>query len=261
MLVDRAGRLITQAGEHAAFDLTTFASLAAADFAASDQLAVLLGEREFASLYHHGEQQSMYLADIGGRAILATLFDSHTTLGLVRVMSRKYVPQLGGVFDDAAARGVSGEHVQMDAEWVEEVESESDRLFSERGDAAGVDGQLREPRDQLQARVLWSGAGRQDDEPRVRLREGEPGDARQADLARDRAGTHALLRLPARRSGCDSRVQDALPPLYRAGAGLLQRKPPPDSQGRGRHRVRGGFAGGADGREHRRDGEPLREPG
>lgn len=131
MLLDRAGRLITQSGEQSAFDVTTFASLAAADFAAGDQLAVLLGEREFASLYHHGEQQSMYLADIGGRAILATLFDAHTTLGLVRVMSRKYVPQLGGVFDDAVARGVPGEHVQMDAEWVEEVESEIDRLFSE----------------------------------------------------------------------------------------------------------------------------------
>lgn len=131
MVLDRAGRLIVQAGEQNDFDVTTFASLAAADFAAGDQLAVLLGEREFASLYHHGEQQSMYLADVGGRAILAVLFDSHTTLGLVRVMSRKYVPQLGGVFDDAAARGVPGGQVHMDAEWVEEVETEIDRLFSE----------------------------------------------------------------------------------------------------------------------------------
>ncbi len=131
MLLDRAGRLITQAGERRTFDVTTFASLAAADFAAGDQLAVLLGEREFASLYHHGEQYSMYLADIGGRAILAALFDSHTTLGLVRVMSRKYVPQLGAVLEDAVARGIPGGAVHMDAEWVEEVETEIDRLFSE----------------------------------------------------------------------------------------------------------------------------------
>lgn len=131
ILVDRAGRLLAQAGEPAAFDVTTFASLAAADFAAGDQLAVLLGEREFASLYHHGAQQSMYLADIGGHAILAALFDSATTLGLVRVISRTYVPQLVGVLDDAAARGRQGEQINMDAEWVEEVEGEIDRLFSE----------------------------------------------------------------------------------------------------------------------------------
>ncbi len=131
LLLDRAGRLITQAGEQGTFDVTTFASLAAADFAAGDQLAVLLGEREFASLYHHGEQQSMFLADIDERAILAALFDSSTTLGLVRVMSRKYVPQFGSVFEDVAKHGAAGEQVPMDAEWVEEVESEIDRLFSE----------------------------------------------------------------------------------------------------------------------------------
>lgn len=131
MLLDRAGRLITQAGERGAFDVITFASLAAADFAAGDQLAVLLGDREFASLYHHGEHQSMYLADIGGRAILAALFDAHTTLGLVRVMSRRYVPQLDEVFEDVAARGIHGRLGHMDAEWVEEVEGEIDRLFSE----------------------------------------------------------------------------------------------------------------------------------
>jgi predicted regulator of Ras-like GTPase activity (Roadblock/LC7/MglB family) len=131
MLVDRAGRLLTIAGEPADFDGITFASLAAADFAASDQLAVLLGEREFASLYHHGDQQSMYLADVGGRAILAALFDAVTTLGMVRITTREFVPRLGAVLDDVVAHGAHGERVHMDEAWVEEVEGEIDRLFSE----------------------------------------------------------------------------------------------------------------------------------
>ncbi len=131
LLIDRAGRMLTSAGEHADFDGTTFASLAAADFAASDQLAVLLGESEFASLYHHGDHRSMYLADVGGRAILAALFDGLTTLGMVRITTRKFVPQLGAVLDDLAARGPRGERIHMDEAWVEEVEGEIDRLFSE----------------------------------------------------------------------------------------------------------------------------------
>lgn len=131
LLVDRAGRLLTAAGERAAFDSTTFASLAAADFAASDQLAVLLGESEFASLYHHGEQRSMYLADVGGRAIVAALFDDHTTLGMVRITTRNLVPRLGAILDELATRGTRGELMHMDAEWVEEVEDEIDRLFTE----------------------------------------------------------------------------------------------------------------------------------
>src|SRR5690606_41194223 len=86
---------------------------------------------------------------------------------------------------------------------------------------ADVDDQLREPRDQLQARVLWSGTGRQDNEPGIRLREGEPGDARQADLTRNRAGADSVLRLSAGRSRCDSWVQDTLPSLHGSRPGLL----------------------------------------
>ena len=47
LLLDRTGRLLTTAGDVAGLDGTSFASLAAADFSASDQLAVLLGEQEF----------------------------------------------------------------------------------------------------------------------------------------------------------------------------------------------------------------------
>lgn len=131
LLVDRAGRLLTARGDSGDFDATTFASLAAADFGASDQLAVLLGEREFASLYHHGNDQSMYLADVGGRAILAALFDDRTTLGMVRITTRTLVPRIGAILEDLVARGPRGELTHMDAAWVEEVEDEIDRLFSE----------------------------------------------------------------------------------------------------------------------------------
>ena len=44
MLVDRTGRMLAQAGDTAGMDGVAFASLASADFAASDQLAELLGE-------------------------------------------------------------------------------------------------------------------------------------------------------------------------------------------------------------------------
>ena len=43
-LVDRTGRLLALAGDSGAMDNVTFASLVAGDFAASDQLARLLGE-------------------------------------------------------------------------------------------------------------------------------------------------------------------------------------------------------------------------
>jgi predicted regulator of Ras-like GTPase activity (Roadblock/LC7/MglB family) len=130
-LVDRTGRLLAAVGDTAGFDQTTFASLTAADFAASDQLAALLGEHEFASLYHHGDRQSMYLADADGWAIVAALFDRRTTLGMVRIRTKGVVGKLGRIFRELAERGPSGAVVQMEVGWADDVESEIDRLFTD----------------------------------------------------------------------------------------------------------------------------------
>jgi len=104
MLVDRGGQLLVQAGDRPAFDATTFATLTAADFSANDQLAKLLGETDFTSLFHQGERESMLVADIARRAILVVLFDSRTTLGLVRLRLRPVVEDLARVVEAMMAR-------------------------------------------------------------------------------------------------------------------------------------------------------------
>ncbi len=47
LLVDRTGQLVATVGEQPKFDSTVFATLTAADFSANDQLARLVGERDF----------------------------------------------------------------------------------------------------------------------------------------------------------------------------------------------------------------------
>jgi predicted regulator of Ras-like GTPase activity (Roadblock/LC7/MglB family) len=130
-LVDRSGRMLVSVGDTGTMDRITFASLVAGDFAASDQLASLLGEPEFSSLYHQGEGQSMYLADIAGWAILAALFDGRTTLGMVRLKSKTAVPKFVALFADLAARGPAPPSEELQGAWVSEAETEIDRLFAE----------------------------------------------------------------------------------------------------------------------------------
>lgn len=130
LLCDRSGRLLGQSGDTASMDNITFASLVAGDFAASDQLARLLGEQEFSSLYHAGTGRSMYLADVSGYGILAAIFDGHTTLGMIRLKSRTTVPRLAVLFEEIAQRpALSG--FGMDTNWMEEAEDEIDRLFGD----------------------------------------------------------------------------------------------------------------------------------
>src|SRR5438270_1585055 len=99
MLVDRAGQLVATVGEQPTFDPTAFATLTAADFSANDQLAKLIGENDFNSLFHQGEKESMYLADIARRVILVVLFDNRTTLGLVRLKMKQTVDELSKLFE------------------------------------------------------------------------------------------------------------------------------------------------------------------
>lgn len=127
LLLDRNGRPLTAFGETGDLDETSFASLAAADFDASDQLAGLLGEDEFTSLYHQGVDGSMYLSEIAGVAILAAVFDRRTTLGMVRLKTREVVPQLAGLLKELGGRDGEG---RLDDDFADDAVSEIDRLFA-----------------------------------------------------------------------------------------------------------------------------------
>ena len=128
LIVDRTGQLVATVGEAPAFDPTAFATLTAADFSANDQLARMLGEPEFGALFHQGERESMYLADIARRVILVVLFDTRTTLGLVKLRVRAAVLELNSVFTDMFARD-GRTAPKMDTGLVGEAEDEIDRLF------------------------------------------------------------------------------------------------------------------------------------
>lgn len=131
LLVDRTGQLVAQVGEKPSFDATAFASLTAADFSANDQLASMIGEDEFSSLFHQGQKESMYLADVSRRLILVVLFDSRTTLGLVRIKIRGAVKDLNDVFREVFRRFEGGAKPAVETEFVDEAEDEIDRLFRE----------------------------------------------------------------------------------------------------------------------------------
>lgn len=128
ILVDRTGQTLATVGEPPRFDPVAFASLTAADFSANDQLARLLGEEEFGALFHQGERESLYLADVARRVILVVLFDTRTTVGLVKLRVRPAVQDLSAIFHDMFARE-DGRRPRVDAGFVGEAADEIDKLF------------------------------------------------------------------------------------------------------------------------------------
>lgn len=131
LLIDREGQLITSTGDTSKMDTSSFATLSAADFAATSQLALLIGEKEFSTLFHQGDKENLYVSLIAGRIILAVIFDNRTTLGLVRVKTKNTVAELERTFNGIFSK-VEKEtepKKEIDDEFTRMAEEEIDRLF------------------------------------------------------------------------------------------------------------------------------------
>lgn len=135
MLIDKTGQLVSSIGEPPGFDVTSFASLTAADFAANQQLAEMVGESDFATLVHQGSNESLYLQMIANRVILVVLFDRKTSLGLVRLKSRRsgedLLSVLNRLFDKLQYKNEEISSATLGAGFAAEAESEIDHLFKD----------------------------------------------------------------------------------------------------------------------------------
>src|SRR5882672_4360502 len=92
-LINKDGQEIAIQGEIGNLDTTSLASLAAGNVAATGGMAELIGEKEFPTLSHEGERESIHISVIG-RLLLIVVFDERSTLGLVKLRSRQVSEQL-----------------------------------------------------------------------------------------------------------------------------------------------------------------------
>lgn len=102
-LVDKNGSLMASSGDADDFDTTSIASLAAGNVAATGGLAALIGEKEFSSLFHQGEKDSMHMSVISDRLILVVIFDARTQVGLVRLRVRKASEEIAKILAEVEA--------------------------------------------------------------------------------------------------------------------------------------------------------------
>ncbi|MEK7271047.1 MAG: roadblock/LC7 domain-containing protein [Planctomycetota bacterium] len=104
LLVDRSGHPITRKGFVQDLDVETVSALVAGSFAATREMAKLLGEKQFTFMFHQGERDNIQLSVVGERAILAVIFDDRTNLGLVRIYTDEVATKLTGIFSEIEKR-------------------------------------------------------------------------------------------------------------------------------------------------------------
>jgi len=104
ILIDKEGHMVTKAGSTGDIDLQAVSALVAGSYAATREMARLLGEDEFSVLFHQGRKDSIQLTLVGDRTLLATVFDERTTIGMVRLYAREAGEKLDQIFLEISRR-------------------------------------------------------------------------------------------------------------------------------------------------------------
>jgi predicted regulator of Ras-like GTPase activity (Roadblock/LC7/MglB family) len=131
-LIDKNGQQLAFAGQMDGLDPTSLAALSAGNVAATDGLAKLLGEKEFSTLFHEGEHDSLHINVVSGRAILVVIFDERSSLGLVRLRVKRSSGELGTILEDIVTRSQAqrGTAVGAAAPFAEITDDDIDALFN-----------------------------------------------------------------------------------------------------------------------------------
>jgi len=130
LLVDRSGHLVTRRGESMDGCLESVAALAAGSFSATREMARLLGEGEFCTLFHQGSRDSIQVSQVGERSLFVIVFDDRSNLGLVRFYAEESVGRLQEVFAAITMRGEArGPDQGLSEDFSESASAALDELF------------------------------------------------------------------------------------------------------------------------------------
>ncbi|HLM60931.1 MAG TPA: roadblock/LC7 domain-containing protein, partial [Pyrinomonadaceae bacterium] len=128
-LVDRDGQPIAFQGDIGDMDTTSFSSLAAGNVAATTSMARLIGEDVFPAVVHEGERESIFISVIG-RSLLVVVFDERSTLGLVKLRTKRASHEVAAILEDVARDSANHRLNNQNTFFAEITDEDIDSLFS-----------------------------------------------------------------------------------------------------------------------------------
>ena len=88
MIIDTAGSLVLHVGDKIELDAVSLAAVAAANFAATEQIARLIGEQDFVLLFYKGHNESFHFSRVGAGVHNCHYFQQLFLPGLVASENR-----------------------------------------------------------------------------------------------------------------------------------------------------------------------------
>ncbi len=127
---DANGVPITHAGKPRTIDLSTLSALNAGNYAATSEMARLIGEKNgFKFLFLEGEHKNIYLCNVGFDFLLSIVISNSVALGMVRIYANKAVKQLSAILEKAQKQEQLAEEL-LDVEFSSLLGKALDESFS-----------------------------------------------------------------------------------------------------------------------------------
>lgn len=109
VVCDSGGYVLAQEGRGTS-DPLLLSALGAGVFAASRELARILGEDEFSAVFHQGEKRSIFIRAVNREVLLVIIFSNTANVGLVRLYAGPAASEMRALFDEVVAAGPGVEH-------------------------------------------------------------------------------------------------------------------------------------------------------
>lgn len=104
LITDKAGFRLAVAGDAAGVDTTSLASLASGSFLATQEIARIVEEPSFNSVYQQGSVRSLLVLDVDPFTLLMIVFPASQSVGVVKYYAAGVVPQIAAQMEKAKLR-------------------------------------------------------------------------------------------------------------------------------------------------------------
>jgi predicted regulator of Ras-like GTPase activity (Roadblock/LC7/MglB family) len=129
MLIDKSGQVIATQGVGVRRNATSLGALLAGAFSSSRQIAELLGEKDFRTIFQQGVHQNIYTTMVEEQWLLVIVFDKLTHIGLVKVLSKKASDEMGRILERVRADTSRTKSSVINVQFRSSVEDTIDLLF------------------------------------------------------------------------------------------------------------------------------------
>jgi len=104
LLIDKGGFLVAEQGQTGSFDGTTVAALSAGAFCANKEIASMIGEDGFSTVYQQGDKLNVLVSNVDEHCLLVVLFGNKTGVGAVKYYATDAVKAIADQLKRAAQR-------------------------------------------------------------------------------------------------------------------------------------------------------------